>query len=429
MNTLEILQSLQAEVGTRRAGTDGERRAQQWLKARCEALGLQVEMDEFSFIGSEKYRPLLSLVMILVIGLIIGLLISDQVFIAAGIFIAYFLAMNLRKKLELRLATSRSQNVIAGLKRPISEFVSDENKGTAILVCAHYDTPRNFPTWFPKVREAVRYLVPLSSLGVVLFGVFIALTFLGNLIPAFSGLVSVASWIGWVALLFSLPFLIGSALFSIYILVSKKTDSPGTDDNGSGISTVIDLAQRFQKKPTDHIEVFFAWWGAEELGLFGSRQFVRRFHHKLNKKNFHILNIDCVGVGEYLTVHVGQGVWKRHATDPDTVARIERLASSLKIKSIRSWESPISGGSSDHAEWVDRGYRHATSLIREDYRPLSWPARLYAWIMRIPYANQLELRHIHTPADTLDCIKPGVLHGTANLAEAYIREIDSDTAK
>lgn len=104
MTTLEILQSLQAEVGTRRAGTDGERRAQEWLKARCEALGLYVEMDEFTFIGSEKYRPLMTLVMILIIVMIIGLLILDQVFIAAGIFMAYFLVMNLRKKLELRLA-------------------------------------------------------------------------------------------------------------------------------------------------------------------------------------------------------------------------------------------------------------------------------------------------------------------------------------
>lgn len=429
MTTLEILQSLQAEVGTRRAGTDGERRAQEWLKARCEALGLHVEMDEFTFIGSEKYRPLMTLVMILIIVMIIGLLILDQVFIAAGIFIAYFLVMNLRKKLELRLATSRSRNVIAGLKHPISEFVSDETKGTAVLVCAHYDTPRNFPAWFPNVREAVRYMVPLSSLGVVLFGAFIVLTLLGDLTPVFSILVPVASWVGWIALLFSLPLLIGMPLFSLYLLFSKKTDSPGTDDNGSGTSVVLDLAQRFQKKPTDQIEVFFAWWGAEELGLFGSRQFVRRFHHKLNKKTFHILNIDCVGVGEYLTVHVGQGVWKRRATDPNTVARIERLASSLNIKSLRSWESPISGGSSDHAEWVERGYRHATSFIREDYRPLSWPARLYAWLMRIPYANQFELRHIHTPADTLDCIKPDVLQGTANLAEAYIREIDSDSEK
>jgi hypothetical protein len=250
---------------------------------------------------------------------------------------------------------------------------------------------------------------------------------IGNLIPALSVLGDIAPWFSWVALLFTLPLLIGLPLFSVYWLFSRKTDSPGTDDNGSGTSVVLDLAQRFQKRPTDHVEVFFAWWGAEELGLFGSRQFVRRLHRRLNKEKFHILNIDCVGVGEYVTVHVGQGVWRRRATDQDTVARLERLASSLNIKSIRSWESPISGGSSDHAEWVERGYRHTTSLIREDYRPLSWPARIYAWIMRIPYANQLELGHIHTPADTLDCIKPEVLHGTVDLAEAYIREIDSNT--
>ena len=425
MTTFEILRSLQAEVGTRRAGTEGESRAQNWLKARCEQLGLPVEMDQFTFIGSEKYRPLMSLVMFAMALVAIYFFVIGQPFSGTGIFLVYFLIMNLRKKFELRLATTRSQNIIAGMKHPISEYVADEKQGTAVLVCAHYDTPRNFPSWFPKVREAFRVLSPLSSLGVILFGFFVVFNILGILFPMFSFLGPIAPWIGWIALLFTLPILIGMPFFSLYTLFSQKTDSPGTDDNGSGTSVVLDLAQRFRQNPTGNIEVFFAWWGAEELGLFGSRQFVRRFHNKLNKEKFHILNIDCVGVGEYLTVHAGQGVWKRRATDPETVSRIEKLASGLGIKTIRSWESPISGGSSDHAEWVERGYRHATSLIRENYRPLSLPARIYAWIMRIPYANQLELNHIHSPADTLEGIKPDVLHGTADLAEAYIREIDA----
>ncbi len=429
MTTFDILRSLQTEVGTRRAGTDGERRAQEWLRTRCEQLGLPVEMDEFTFIGSEIYRPLMMLVMIGTMAVAIGFFIAGQPVIGAGIFLVYFLITNLRRKFELQLATTRSQNIIAGLKRPISEFVSDKKKGTAVLVCAHYDTPRNFPAWFPKVREAFRVLSPLSSLGLLLFAAFLALTIIGTWMPPFGFLVTVGSWLGWTAFLFTLPLLIGMPFFSVYTLFSHKTDSPGTDDNGSGTSVVMDLAQRFRQKPAENIDIFFAWWGAEELGLFGSRQFVRRFHNKLNKDTFHILNIDCVGVGEYLTVHAGQGVWKRRATDPETVSRIENLASSLGIKTIRSWESPISGGSSDHAEWVERGYRHATSLIRENYRPLSLPARIYAWIMRIPYANQLELNHIHSPADTLEGIKPDVLHGTADVAEAYIREIDARVEK
>ena len=70
---------------------------------------------------------------------------------------------------------------------------------------------------------------------------------------------------------------------------------------------------------------------------------------------------------------------------------------------------------------MERGYQYATSLIREDKRSLSFPARVYAWLMRIPYPNQFELPHIHSPKDTLDVINPKVLHETADLVEAYIR--------
>ncbi|GAB4415751.1 MAG: hypothetical protein Kow002_01060 [Anaerolineales bacterium] len=425
MTAYDVLKSLQTEIGARRAGTDGERRAQEWLKARAEALGLFVEMDEFTFIGSERYRPVMMMLNFFIIVASITLFMAENYYPATGLFLLYLLSMNLRKRLELRLATTRSQNVIAGLKRPISEFVEDEAQGPAILVCAHYDTPRNFPAWFPKVRNVFRFLSPLSSLGLLLFACAVILRLFGLMLPTLDFLTGVSALLSRIAFVFVLPILVAIPFYGFYALFGKKTDSPGADDNGSGTAVVMDMAQRFKKNPTNNVEVFFAWWGAEELGLFGSRQFIRRFHKKLNKETFHILNVDCVGVCEYVTVHAGQGVWKRRRTDPETVSRLERLAEGLGIKTIRSWESPISGGSSDHAGWMDRGYKRATSLIREDYRPLSLPARVYAWLMRIPYANQLEINHIHSPSDTLDVIKPAVLHSTADLAEAYVREIDA----
>ena len=63
MTAFEILESLQTEIGARRAGTEGERRVQEWLKAYSEKLGLFVEMNDFTFIGNEKYRPVLMMVM------------------------------------------------------------------------------------------------------------------------------------------------------------------------------------------------------------------------------------------------------------------------------------------------------------------------------------------------------------------------------
>ena len=73
MTTFEILEALQNEVGSRRAGTEGEERAQNWLKEKAEKLGLFVEMDEFTFIGNEKYRPMMMLLSFSVIAAAIWL--------------------------------------------------------------------------------------------------------------------------------------------------------------------------------------------------------------------------------------------------------------------------------------------------------------------------------------------------------------------
>ena len=64
--------------------------------------------------------------------------------------------------------------------------------------------------------------------------------------------------------------------------------------------------------------------------------------------------------------------------------------------------------------------------MRENYRPISLPARIFAALLRIPDANQLDIGHIHTPADTIEAIRPQILEETAALAEAYVRDIDQE---
>jgi Zn-dependent M28 family amino/carboxypeptidase len=49
---------------------------------------------------------------------------------------------------------------------------------------------------------------------------------------------------------------------------------PGINDNGSGVAAVLETAVQLGNSPQVHNAVRFGFWGAEELGLIGSRNYV-----------------------------------------------------------------------------------------------------------------------------------------------------------
>ncbi|OBH57771.1 M28 family metallopeptidase [Mycobacterium sp. E2479] len=51
-------------------------------------------------------------------------------------------------------------------------------------------------------------------------------------------------------------------------------DGPGINDDGSGVAAVLETAVRLGSSPSVHNTVRFGFWGAEELGLIGSRNYV-----------------------------------------------------------------------------------------------------------------------------------------------------------
>jgi len=53
-------------------------------------------------------------------------------------------------------------------------------------------------------------------------------------------------------------------------------EGPGMNDNGSGSSTLLEIVlQWYALELTPVNQIWFAWWGSEETGLIGSRNFVR----------------------------------------------------------------------------------------------------------------------------------------------------------
>ncbi|GHC66262.1 M28 family metallopeptidase [Streptomyces cinnamoneus] len=70
----------------------------------------------------------------------------------------------------------------------------------------------------------------------------------------------------------------------------------GINDNGSGSAGILEVALTVAKqgyKPDKHLR--FAWWGAEELGLVGSQNYVRQLPAAERQKIDAYLNFDMIG--------------------------------------------------------------------------------------------------------------------------------------
>jgi len=73
---------------------------------------------------------------------------------------------------------------------------------------------------------------------------------------------------------------------------------PGINDNGSGSAALLELAQNLSNhRPVNTVR--FAWWGAEELGLIGSTQWVAQQSEEELDRIALYLNFDMIGSPNY----------------------------------------------------------------------------------------------------------------------------------
>ena len=103
------------------------------------------------------------------------------------------------------------------------------------------------------------------------------------------------------------------------VVVGAHLDSvpegPGINDNGSGSATILDIAlQMADLEIAPRNQVRFAWWGAEEQGLFGSQFYVDQLSKKQQKDIAVNLNFDMVGSKNFVRF-----VYDGDASDTDSL--------------------------------------------------------------------------------------------------------------
>jgi Peptidase family M28/PA domain len=115
---------------------------------------------------------------------------------------------------------------------------------------------------------------------------------------------------------------------------------PGINDNGSGAAALLELADALGGRAPG-ARVRLAFWGAEELGLIGSRRYVRGLSRSERERVAAYLNLDMVG-----SPRPARGVYSD--ADPDIERMLRRLVGP-------GAEEENAGGASDHAPFERAG--------------------------------------------------------------------------
>ena len=115
---------------------------------------------------------------------------------------------------------------------------------------------------------------------------------------------------------------------------------PGINDNGSGTAALLEIAEALGGRAPG-ARVRLAFWGAEELGLIGSRRYVRGLEPEEREEIAAYVNLDMVGSPE-----------PAHGVYSDADPGIERLLRRLVGPSA---EEENAGGNSDHAPFQRAG--------------------------------------------------------------------------
>ncbi|KOT93965.1 M28 family metallopeptidase [Streptomyces sp. ESR1.13] len=167
--------------------------------------------------------------------------------------------------------------------------------------------------------------------------------------------------------------------------LDSVTSGPGINDNGSGSSAVLETAlavARSGYQPAKHLR--FAWWGAEELGLVGSRAYVNSLGSAERAKISGYLNFDMIG-----SPNPGYFVYD---DDPTIEKTFKDYFAGLGIATEIETEGD---GRSDHAPFKNAGVPVGGLFSGADYRKTSAQAAKWGGTVGQPFD-----RCYHSSCDT-----------------------------
>lgn len=180
--------------------------------------------------------------------------------------------------------------------------------------------------------------------------------------------------------------------------LKKMTIHHGADDNGSGTTTMMELARRFAATPGPRRRMVFVAFSGEELGLFGSDYYVKHPIFPLDQ-TVGMFNLDMVG---RLRVDDKTKKEKLLIEGSGTAKTFDALLESTNKKyDFKLSKKPSGFGPSDHASFY--GAKVPVLFCWTDYH-----------------------EDYHAPGDTADKINVAGMRKIADFAEEIVAHLVAD---
>jgi len=137
--------------------------------------------------------------------------------------------------------------------------------------------------------------------------------------------------------------------------LDSVAEGPGINDNGSGSASILEIAVQMKKlgiKPRNTLR--FAFWGAEEEGLFGSTHYVEALSEAARAKIMANLNFDMLASPNFVRfVYDGDG--SIGPKGPPGSAEIEHVFDRYFAAKDLATEPTLFDGRSDYFAFIEAG--------------------------------------------------------------------------
>jgi hypothetical protein len=272
----------------RRAGTDAERRAANWLADRLRAGGRDADVEP-NYVHPQYPLVHAAHCALGIAGSLISLASPPAGFaVVLAAATSMYLDLNTRLYLIRRLFFRRaSQNVVSRGPRP--------DAPARVILCAHYDAAQSGRAFRPRtVRRAARIgtrlHIPIGPFRIVFWSLAALLPILGARMAGVE-----AEWLAIVQIVPTLVLVV--AVFGL-VDIALSDVVPGANDNASGVAAALSLAVELDRDPPDHLDVWVLLTGAGWSLQEGMRSFLRTHRKTLPRAGTYFLCLDAVGYGD-----------------------------------------------------------------------------------------------------------------------------------